>query len=174
MILYSFFKSIIMMALISTLCDCSACRGQEPRGFPFQRRSPSDLLGWCQLWTGFCCAHFEIEALDRNICRALISRLEWVRLFYIDFVCNLLILLYADIPGRPHSAQGMSSDKPSRTMSLDLDKGPPPSTSGSSLIGGKDSPSAVRRRRAAMLDTKVVVLWVENFEDTFKPPIGVL
>lgn len=24
-----------------------------------------------------------------------------------------------------------------------------------------------------MLDTKVVVLWVENFEDTFKPPIGV-
>ncbi|XP_059483480.1 ral GTPase-activating protein subunit beta isoform X11 [Neocloeon triangulifer] len=76
------------------------------------------------------------------------------------------------IPGRPLSAQGMSTDKPSRTLSLDLEKGPPSTISGTSLTGGKDSPSAVRRRRAAMQDTKVVVLWVENFEDTFKPPIA--
>ncbi|XP_065334606.1 ral GTPase-activating protein subunit beta isoform X7 [Cloeon dipterum] len=76
------------------------------------------------------------------------------------------------VPGRPLSAQGMSTDKPSRTLSLDLEKGPPNTASGVSLISGKDSPSAVRRRKAAMMDTKVVVLWVENFEDTFKPPIA--
>lgn len=82
-------------------------------------------------------------------------------------------------------------EKPSRTLSLDLDKGPGPtpptasqSGSTSSLGGsqgrGADSPSSGRRRlgrpplTAQPPDTKVLVFWLESFEDALQLPISKL
>jgi hypothetical protein len=78
-------------------------------------------------------------------------------------------------------------ERPSRTLSLDLgDRGGPGTHTGSSngSVGnqgrGADSPSAGRRRLGRQTlalqpsDTKVMVFWLESYEDALQLPIGEL
>lgn len=83
----------------------------------------------------------------------------------------IIIIKLLDTSWYGVSNENSNKEKP-RTLSLDLDKNPVTSSTSSLTSGSSTRRSTARHQPHPQTNTKIMVVWLESYEDHLQFPIG--